>query len=135
VTVYRIGLATVTSEVGRCVTRYDDGAELVAVSVYDEESVARARSLGYGQDPWGTALSDEHTVDRMTGHHDLLHSLLAHAKANAHPRAISPVLWFRAHGWDHPDPLGAQQEEATVMLLHRLATKGLYGPLRDLEAL
>jgi hypothetical protein len=134
VTVYRIGLATVTSQAGLCVTRYDDGAELVARSVYDPESIARARSLGYGQDAWGQRLGDEHAVDQMTAHHDLLHSLLAYARTSGHARAVSPVVWFQAHKWDHPDPLDAQQEEATVMLLHRMSQDGLYGPLRDLEA-
>lgn len=51
-------------------TVFADGAVASAVPVYDPESIARARALGYRG-------SDEAVVWAMTRDHDLLHSIVA----------------------------------------------------------
>jgi hypothetical protein len=103
----------------RATTVFDDGSELTAAPVMDEENIARARSLGYT----GT---DEDAVWEMTRHHDLVHTLLAEAEGFP----FSLTLHSVANGYEMP-PGMAQREERIVFLIQRLLNVGLAEVLRD----
>lgn len=104
-TIYEDGQAVVTT--------FDDGAEVVAGPSSDEENVARAVSLGYGDDLW-----------RMTKEHEIIHRLLAEAEG----RDQSIALWYAAHPdyeMDDCDRFLAHREECVVMLIQRLLNEGV----------
>jgi hypothetical protein len=103
----------------RARTVFDDGSELAAAPVMDEENIARARSLGYAGD-------DEEAVWEMTRHHDLVHTLLAEAEGFP----FSLTLHAVANGYELP-PGMAQREERIVFLIQRLLNEGVSGVLRD----
>jgi hypothetical protein len=103
----------------RARTVFDDGSELVAAPVMDEENIARARALGYTGE-------DEHAVWEMTRHHDLVHTLLAEAEGFP----FSLTLHAVANGYELP-PGMSQREERIVFLIQRLLNVGLAEVLRD----
>jgi hypothetical protein len=103
----------------RATTVFDDGSELTAAPVMDQENIARARSLGYK----GT---DEEAVWEMTRHHDLVHTLLAEAEGFPYSLTLHSV----ANGYEMP-PGMAQREERIVFLIQRLLNVGLAEVLRD----
>jgi hypothetical protein len=103
----------------RARTVFDDGSELVAAPVMDDENIARARSLGY-------AGADEDAVWEMTCHHDLVHTLLAEAEGFP----FSLTLHAVANGYELP-PGMSQREERIVFLIQRLLNEGVVGVLRD----
>jgi hypothetical protein len=103
----------------RATTIFDDGSELAAAPVMDEENIARARSLGY-------VGSDEEAVWEMTRHHDLVHTLLAEAEGFP----FSLTLHSVANGYEMP-PGMAQREERIVFLIQRLLNVGLAAVLRE----
>lgn len=98
-------------------TIFDDGKRIAGGPNLDEESIARARSLGY-------VGSDEDVVWQMTRHHDLLHHLVA--EAEGHPWSL--VLHSVAHGYEQ-DSAVMDREERVVFLLQRLLNVGLEGIL------
>lgn len=85
------------------VTRFEDGTEIHAWSVYDETSMKTARDLGYQ----GT---DEEVIDAMTREHDLTHTVLAVARGLRY----SPTLWRVAHGLEL-DEDDVRHEEQMVL--------------------
>jgi hypothetical protein len=103
----------------RATTVFDDGSELVAAPVMDDENIARARTLGYSG-------SDAEAVWRMTRHHDLVHTLLAEAEGFP----FSLTLHAVANGYELP-PGMSQREERIVFLIQRLLNVGLDEVLRD----
>jgi len=103
----------------RARTVFDDGSDLVAAPVMDQENIARARSLGYTG-------ADEDAVWEMTRHHDLVHTLLAEAEGFP----FSLTLHSVANGYEMP-PGMAQREERIVFLIQRLLNVGLAEVLRD----
>lgn len=94
-------------------TTFSDGSALVAAPTYDEESVIRARALGYA----GTG---EEAVWAMTRHHDLLHTLIAEARG----QGCSPTLHAVARGVD-VDSRTADDEERLVMFIARALNVGI----------
>jgi hypothetical protein len=111
----------IDDETQRAVTKFDDGSELAAAPVLDEENIARARALGYSG-------SDEEAVWSMTRHHDLVHSLLAEAEGFPHSLTLHSV----ANGYDLP-PGVPEREERIVFLIQRLLNVGLDEVLADNE--
>ncbi len=109
----------INDERRRAKTVFDDGSELVAAPVMDEENIARARALGYDG-------SDAEAVWEMTRHHDLVHTLLAEAEGFP----FSLTLHAVANGYELP-PGMSQREERIVFLIQRLLNEGLAGVLRD----
>jgi hypothetical protein len=105
----------------RATTVFDDGSELVAAPVMDEENIARARALGYTG-------GDTQAVWEMTRHHDLVHTLLAEAEGFS----FSLTLHAVANGYELP-PGMAQREERIVFLIQRLLNVGLAEVLGDPE--
>jgi hypothetical protein len=103
----------------RARTVFDDGSELVAAPVMNDENIARARALGY-------AGGDEEAVWEMTRHHDLVHTLLAEAEGFP----FSLTLHSVANGYELP-PGMSQREERIVFLIQRLLNEGMAGVLRD----
>jgi hypothetical protein len=103
----------------RATTIFDDGSQLVAAPVMDEENIARARVLGYTG-------SDDEAVWDMTRHHDLVHTLLAEAEGFP----FSLTLHAVANGYELP-PGVAQREERIVFLIQRLLNVGLADVLAD----
>ena len=103
----------------RARTVFDDGSQLVAAPVMDEENIARARTLGYRG-------SDEEAVWSMTRHHDLVHTLLAEAEGFP----FSLTLHAVANGYELP-PGTSQREERIVFLIQRLLNEGLEKVLGD----
>lgn len=105
-------------EEGRRVrTTLPDGSVIDAVPQYDEESIARAKALGFD------------TVWQMTRSHDLLHCLIADSLGHAHSASLHLVA--------HPEQGNAHlrrraaEEECLVFLIQRLMNEG---PDRVLEA-
>ena len=97
-----------------CETIFEDGAKLVAAPVYDEESIARAKALGYkGDDP----------VWQMTRHHDYVHQLLAEAEG----KPYSPTLWRVAHSIPATpeEEIETHLEECRVFLIQRILNEGI----------
>jgi hypothetical protein len=103
----------------RARTVFDDGSELVAAPVMNDENIARARALGY-------AGGDEEAVWEMTRHHDLVHTLLAESEGFP----FSLTLHSVANGYELP-PGMSQREERIVFLIQRLLNEGMAGVLRD----
>ena len=103
----------------RARTIFDDGSELTAAPVMDEENIARARALGYEG-------SDDEAVWAMTRHHDLVHTLLAEAEGYPYSLTLHAV----ANGYDMP-PGTSQREERIVFLIQRLLNSGLDEVLAD----
>jgi hypothetical protein len=103
----------------RATTIFDDGSQIVAAPVMDDENIARARALGY-------AGSDEQAVWEMTRHHDLVHTLLAEAEGFP----FSLTLHAVANGYELP-PGMSQREERIVFLIQRLMNVGLADVLRN----
>lgn len=89
------------------VSHFPDGAQLRAQAVYDEQSFAHAKELGYGE--------GEEAVRAMTRDHDVLHHRLAQARGQGY----SPTLHLVATGQDIPHELG-HEEECLVFLLQRI---------------
>ena len=94
------------------VTRFGDGSELHAHSCYDDDSLARAAALGYG--------NGHEAVDRMTREHDLAHARVAEALGLPH----SPMLHATANGQAF-DAGEADREERLALLLQRVSNQGL----------
>jgi hypothetical protein len=118
VSTWRIGDATVTIGESYVVTRYDDGTEVHAHPDGTDEQTHIARALGYGDD-----------VAAMNRHHDLLHTLIAHARG----WPVSKTLHGVAHGSYAPREI-SDDEERIVMLVARLLNVGIAGVLEDYEA-
>jgi len=97
----------------RVETVFDDGAVVAAIPEFDDESIARARALGYR----GT---DDEAVWSMTRHHDLMHTVIA--EAEGHP--YSPTLHAVGHGY-HLPPGAAEREERVVFVAQRMLNEGL----------
>lgn len=108
-------------------TQYDDGLSVAATPNYDDESIERARTLGYenkarsnlGPDYDEDALNAE-MVWLMTQDHDVLHTAVAEAAGNRYSAALRPV----AEGVPAPDPVAADQEERVVFLVQRALNVG-----------
>lgn len=124
---YQVGECRVTIDpaLELVTTEFADGKRLHAQPNYDEESLARARALGYkgrkgcrctGRCP----ACDRWAVWRMNADHDLAHSMLAAAMGLPY----SPTLWAVAHGEQYPHE-DAMREERAVFLLQRMANQGL----------
>jgi hypothetical protein len=86
-------------------TEFPGGASLDAAPNHDEESVARAISLGYDGD---TRL--------MSAEHEICHSILARALKHG----SSPTLRYAAGG-PEPGPLVREAEESIVLAIQALA--------------
>jgi hypothetical protein len=114
-----IRLTIVIDEQYRTVTTtLPDGAVIVAAPNMDEESISRARSLGY-TDP-----DDMDAVWQMTKDHERLHHLLAEAEG----LQCSIALWYAAHPdspMDEHDRGRADREERVVLLIQRLLNQRL----------
>lgn len=104
-------------------TTFDDGLEVVARPVVDDENVARAQSLGYIQvEP--TTVAVELALWQMCRDHDILHTLLAEAEG----RRWSLSLRYAASGarpsssmvWTEMD-----REERAVLLVQRILNVGI----------
>lgn len=88
-------------------TGFGDGGELRAAPVMDEESVARARSLGYRG-------SDEAVVWAMTCDHDRIHMELAQAEGSQWRRVLHGVVTG-----EHACSDEAHREECRVFYVQR----------------
>jgi len=75
----------------------------------DEESRARAFSLGYGDNIW-----------QMTLEHEIAHILAAKLSGKSH----SIILWNVAHGGGNHWPEGGREEEAMTFAIMRLEQTG-----------
>jgi hypothetical protein len=119
---YRLpnGVEYATNGQGSAVTTFPDGDECGALSFYDDESVARARALGY----LGT---DREAVDAMTADHDLLHSLVALAIDGDESHALR----YSTRGVQEKGRIPL--EERLVFLLQRALNCG-HAILDDYEA-
>jgi hypothetical protein len=92
-------------------TLFNDGKESTALPRWDDESVARARELGY------RGRSDIEAVWEMTRDHDLLHQVVAEAAGFTY----SPALRYSIDG---PPMEGLiPLEERVVFLVQRLVVK------------
>jgi hypothetical protein len=114
---------TIDDEARRVETIFDDGEVVAGTPYHDEESIARARALGY-------AGTDEEVVWQMTRHHDLLHHLVAEAEG----QPWSAVMHAVAHDYDVPPGVG-EREERIVFLLQRLLNVGLDGVLAEARSI
>lgn len=104
---------TIDDEARQVETIFDDGKNVVGTPNQDDESIARARSLGYEG-------SDAEVVWRMTRHHDLVHHLVAEAEG----QPWSVVMHAVANGYEIPPGVG-EREERLVFLVQRLLNVGL----------
>src|SRR5215212_5962529 len=103
----------------RARTIFEDGSEVVAAPVMDDENIARARVLGYTG-------SGEEAVWETTRHHDLVHTMLAEAEGFP----FSLTLHAVANGYELR-PGTAIREERIVFLIQRLLNQGLDTVLAD----
>jgi hypothetical protein len=112
---------TIDHERRTVTTHFPCGLCLTAAPVLNQESVVRARELGYT----GT---DQDAVWAMTQDHDLTHMLLAQAEG----MKWSPTLYGVAAGVPY-QPAEAAREEARVLFVQRAAHTGLRSCVPALE--
>lgn len=104
---------TIDDEAQRVETIFGDGVTVAGTPNFDEESVSRARALGYEG-------SDDEVVWLMTRHHDLLH----HVVAEAEGFPCSVTLHAVGYGYSLP-PGMMEREERLVFLMQRMLNVGL----------
>jgi hypothetical protein len=99
---------------GYCIeTLFNDGSSIGACPLWgDPESLARAETLGYGDDLW-----------LMTLEHEILHSISALVQG----KRCSVVLWNVSHGIEKPK--GSLAEESNALALARYVRTGYRDPL------
>lgn len=114
---YLIGDAHIEVGPGWVYTRFPEG-DVHAVPDGSSDQQAYAERLGYGTGPAA--------VRKLTERHDVLHSLIAHARGWNR----SAVLHGQATGTLPPDEI-AHDEECLVFLLARVANVGLDAVLAD----
>ena len=101
------GCAVFVDDLNRRVeTVFPDGSKCEATPQYDETSIGRAKSLGYGDDIWA-----------MTVEHELSHTILAEAMNLPH----SPTLYGVAHSDYHKN---WREEESRVLAFQRFVREG-----------
>ena len=115
----------VIDEINRVVTTtFEDGAVLHAKPNTDEESKARAVSLGYNKQGDHNYIRVSAGLWAMTKDHERLHHMLAEAR-NVE---ISMALYYAAHPAETPSPdqqAFMHDEERIVLLIQRLLNHGL----------
>lgn len=118
-------MITIDEESRTVTTTFPDGTSVVARPVYDDESVARAASLGY---------VDEDPVWEMTRDHDPLHVLVADAMTDG--RGCSASLFLASYPELVTDAIRkrASREERVVLLIQRLMNEGVEPLLAELAA-
>lgn len=116
-----------------------DMTELVAKPVYDDESIARAKALGYEIKPCSAKAHmddrecDEYAVWLMTSDHDLLHHVVAQALGKPFSRHLRRIAIDAYNQLD--DEFGKElriagdEEERMVMLLAKALNCGREGIL------
>ena len=104
-------------------TTFGDGLEIVARPVADEESIARAYSLGYLTIMPAHVLVVQEALWQMCRDHDRLHTLLAEAEG----KKYSVALRYAALGHKPPSMVQAEidREERIVLLMQRLMNVGV----------